>query len=297
MRLCLLFLLCFLPIAVFASESKWYSYERGIFHITFQIDGDNAVPIKDDNDNSIPDRIEDIATQLSAARELFHDILHFPDPLISDRYRGKARGIEVIVKSRQSMGRNGGAFSKVTASRFDRRVLTLKIHVANTVDPRNNATPEHEYFHLIQYGNSYFMNGWYLEGTARWSQDAISRVTSRRKPDEVGLFDSSYDAAKKYWDPMAASAGSVLIPKKLMRKYRYVDKSPVFKDNLINGPEAIRNLLHCLHEIEPEAVRLFGGNVQNWRKNGQRSKTNNELIFQCARKCQKKRGSSNGRVE
>ena len=286
MCLILVFILSIIQLLnVRAEETPWYSYQSGIFHITYQTEGIGAVPITDVNKNGIPDRIEDIGTQLEASRVLFHQVLCFPDPLESQRYKGNVAGVEVIIKDRNIMGGHGRAFNKSTYSRFDPKVKTLKIHVSSDTDPRRNPTPTHEYFHLIQYGQSRFMNGWYLEGMARWSEDAINRV---RVDSNVGIdtekaVSTTYAAAKSLWHPLGtACEGQKQFPSWLVQKYRYVDDTPIFKDDRINGPETMRNVLTCLHEKEVEAAENFGG-VPLWRKNGQRSPQNDPFILECVR--------------
>ena len=220
-----------------------------------------------------------------------HSVLHFQDPLAAPRYRNKAHGVEVRIRDPATMhGKHGFAFSKVSPARSIPRIKMLKLHISADTDPRRNATPEHEYFHLIQNGMTHFGNKWYKEGMARWSQDAIQRwkhsdtaTNAHIPPDQ--LFQDSYDTANTFWHPLGAACdGQTRIPEWLREKYRYVDGSPVFKDNLINGPHAMRSVLNCLHDKEPEAIKRFGGDARAWRKNGRRSDSNNDVILECARK-------------
>ncbi|MBO4301198.1 MAG: hypothetical protein J5861_06305, partial [Desulfovibrio sp.] len=150
---------------VSAADNTLQSYDKGKFRIVYYTDGVDGVSTVDSNSNAVPDRVEDIATQLVAAREAFIS-LGFPDPLQSKRYIG-TRGVMVILRARSSMhDLHGRAFSKATGSQ---QFLGkwLKIHISTDTNPSQNPTPAHEYFHLIQYGQSRFMNGWYLEGMAR----------------------------------------------------------------------------------------------------------------------------------
>ena len=63
-----------------AAEYPWKNYVRGVFSITYQTQGENAVSIEDSNHNGIPDRVEDLATQMEAARALYQDVLHCNRP-------------------------------------------------------------------------------------------------------------------------------------------------------------------------------------------------------------------------
>ncbi|MBO4301543.1 MAG: hypothetical protein J5861_08085 [Desulfovibrio sp.] len=285
--LCLLLLL---P-AVSAYEAGAYdnplvTQERDVFRIVYSVEGPEAVPDTDSNGNGIPDSIEDMATQLSAARDVFAR-MGFPDPLRSQRYAGVS-GIMVIVRARSSMQRlHGRAFSRASGSRLFPGKW-LKIHISSDTDPRRNSTPAHEYFHLIQYAQSRFMNGWYLEGMARWAEDAIRKVhvDPISKIDMKTPYCAKYTAAEQFWHPLGVTCGgSVLIPSSVVNRYKYVDGTPVFKDDVINGPEAMRKVLACLHTKEIEAAESFGG-LTTWRRDGQLTPLNTPFILECVRETQ-----------
>jgi len=261
-------------------------YDQDIFRIVYSTEGVDGISAVDSNNNAVPDRVEDIATQLVAARDAFIS-LEFPDPLQSKRYTG-VTGVMVILRARSSMhGQHGRAFSMATGSRhFSGK--WLKIHISTDTNPSRNPTPTHEYFHLIQYGQSRFMNGWYLEGMARWAEDAINknRVAPDAAIDTEKALSTTYDAADNLWHPLGGACGGPLhMHPSLAAGYAYVDGTPVFKDTKVNGPQAMRNVLTCLHEMEAAAADSFGG-VPLWRKNGQRSPQNNSFILECVRATQ-----------
>ncbi len=261
------------------------AYDRDVFRIVYTLEGEDAVPDLDMNKNGLPDLVEDIATQLLAAREAFM-FLNFPDPLQSTRYTGTT-GIMVIVRARAAMhGLHGRAFSRASGSRqFPGK--WLKLHISADTKPSRNPTPAHEYFHLIQYGQSRFMNGWYLEGMARWAEDVISTVfvDPAIGMDTETAVHETYNAAKKLWHPLGKiCSGAVRIPQSLTDKYHYVDGTAVFKDTAINGPRAMVHILACLNGKEAEAAEAWGG-VATWRKNGQRSPLNTPFILECVGEC------------
>lgn len=271
-------------------------YQQGEVYVIYDETETDAVKDRTDlNANGVPDVIEDIATQVNAARELFKDVFDFPDPLQSERFKG-ATTIEVDILARENMGnKNGQAISGVRKeSKHDPNESAIRIRVANTVNPRKSSTPEHEYFHLIQYGATYFRNGWYLEGMANWSQDSVSAIKeypdgkslSSTLKDEATLEDiyqSKYSVSKSLWYPLAVSKrDKAKIPADMIKKYKYVDGSPVFHDDIFYGPNVMREVLRKMKLREEFAAANFGG-VEKWRKRGQRNEQNNGFIMECVR--------------
>ena len=267
-------------------------YHQDVVYVIYQTEGEDAVPNVDVNDNGVPDMVEDTATQINAARKVFHDVFDFPDPLKSKRY-SKIKSIEVVVTARKSKG-NGVAYSSPhNKSRRDPNENVLLIKVVSDLK-NTNSTPAHEYFHLIQYGTSWFSNPWYLEGMARWSQDAVAEIkkypngknmswTLKDKASEAKIFEGKYNVAKLLWYPLAVALDDKQkIPDSLVKKYRYADGSPVFKDNVFYGPNVMRQIMLMLPSKEEQAAEEFGGRSQ-WRKKGRRNPQNNKYILECVR--------------
>ncbi len=262
-------------------------YQQGVVYVIYE---DNIITNKADiNSNGVPDIVEDIATQVNAAREVFATF-NFPDPLQSERFKN-VTSIEVDV---ETTGKGGNAFSGVRKnSKHNPNERAIHIKVANTVNPHTSETPAHEYFHLIQYGATYFRNAWYLEGMARWSQDSVARTdypdgknvssTLKDKSTEEKLFKNSYSAAEKLWYPLAVNMNDkATIPDSIVGKYKYVDGSPVFKDNIIYGANVMRKVILTMKSKEEVAAEQFGG-IKEWRKSGQRSEKNNPFIMESVR--------------
>ena len=274
-------------------------YQQGIVYVIYDETGDKAPKNKADiNSNGVPDVVEDIATQINAAREVYKDVFNFPDPLESPRFKN-ATSIEIDMESKTEMKVNGQAFSASRKnSKHDPNERALHIKVANTFDPRKNATPAHEYFHLIQYGTTYFRNGWFLEGMARWSQDVIEKTKKypsgsdvpaklNSKVEENQIFKGKYKVASELWYPLAVNMkDKAIIPSNIVNKYKYVDGSPVFHDNIFYGPNVMRKVLQEMKSKEEVAATQFGG-VQKWRKDGQRAEQNNAIIMDCVREVYK----------
>ena len=275
-------------------------YQQGIVYVIYETEGDKAFKNQTDlNENGVPDVAEDIATQINATRELFHDVFKYPDPLGSARYEN-VHAIEVDIDSKKNMKVSGLAYSGVrNKSRHDPKVRALHVKIANTVDPRKNATPEHEYFHLIQYNATYFTNKWFLEGMARWSQDAVSK--NKKYPDgrnvswilknklsETQIFQGKYNVAGLLWYPFAVGVkDKAKVPKALMKKYKYVDGSDVFHDNIVYGANVMLEVLQTMKSKEAFAGEQFGG-LKQWRSKGRRAAQNNKIILDCVREVYEK---------
>ena len=266
-------------------------YQQGIVYVIYEEEGDASVKDKTDlNSNGVPDVIEDIATQVNAAREVFNDVFNFPDPLDSARFKG-VTSIEIDIDTKESMKVNGKAYSGVRKkSKHDPNESAIHIKVANTVDPRKNPTSTHEYFHLIQYGATYFRNGWFLEGMARWSEDAVSQIKKYPGGTEIPvtlnstaaqnkIYQVKYTAASMLWYPLAVNMGDKdTIPSNVVNKYKYVDGSPVFHDNIIYGANVMRDVIKAMQSREEKAAAQFGG-MAKWHKDGQRAEQNNQFIM------------------
>ena len=189
---------------------------------------------------------------------------------------------------------NGLAYASVrTKAKHNQNERAIHIKVANTVNPHKNATPAHEYFHLVQYGMTYFRNAWYLEGMARWAQDSISKIKYPSGADIPAklnnklaanqIYQAKYKASSMLWYPLAVKMkDKATIPSNIVNKYKYVDGSAVFRDNVIYGANVMRNVLKTMKTKEEAAAAQFGGTKQ-WRNKGQRAEQNNSYIMDSVR--------------
>lgn len=283
-------LIFFLPSSVNAAI-----YHQGIVYVIYDETGENSVVDKTDaNSNGVPDVIEDIATQINAAREVFSGVFDFPDPLNCERFKN-VTSIEVEIVSEETLkvkGKAYGAVRKKSVHNPNERALHIKI--SNTINPHKSSTPTHEYFHLIQYSATYFRNKWFLEGMARWSEDAVLKIKNYPDGSDMGfklksivaekrIFRGSYNMADFLWYPLAVNKrDKTKIPDKLTKKYKYVDGSPVFQDNIIYGANVMLKVLRVMKSKEELAAENFA-DMKDWRKNGRGSEKNDKIILNCVR--------------
>lgn len=271
----------------------------GPVRVFYTSEGTSAVPHDDSNANSIPDRVEDVAKQVWGAHQLFCGVLEFPDPLQSERYPG-VTCIEVRIWERNEIGGgNGVAFESSQRARSlpegrptDRAIV---MSIGTHVDARKNITPAHEFFHLIQYGATYFKNPWYLEGMARWSEHALAEegigalkyAPTGRWPQDAEqlarISDMSYDAEFVLWNPIARRSdpkGELprdRIPAEL-RSLRYSDGTPVLRDDAFSGARLMRDILRELATRDDVAFREL--QYAEWSEDNQLSPRNNPYIYQ-----------------
>ncbi len=238
------------PVKSAATDNVSREYRQEPFRILYRIDG-TGLPQDDINRNGVPDRVEDIMTQLKSARELFL-ALGFPDPLGSERFATVTEFVVNLVP-RRKLGHNVIGRTHWRASSNEKSIY---MEISADQDAKWSSTPVHEYFHHIQFSTMSYKRAWLLEGTARWAEDVVKNVARQpvdtlaadvQDPDFMrAVTSSSYSSALMLWRPLCAICGTARIPEHLVRKRRYVDGTPVFEGNSIQGAAAIRHVFDCL---------------------------------------------------
>jgi hypothetical protein len=262
--------------------------------IFYEVKGQHAVDAADMNGNGVPDQIEDVMTQVLAARKMFVDVLGFPEPLKTERFR-EAKFIDIHFRHKDVLKMNGVAYDEL--QRFNKPgdppgTLSIAFTVATSVKASANLTPAHEFFHLIQYSTTYFKNRWFLEGTARWSERALGAgdlgparlLSAWPLPDEQkkAITAMAYDASEHLWNPLAARMDKQgEIPKspalKQLQSMTYSDRSAVLKDLKLSGWAFIRDVVVELGKADDLAFRELG--YDRWSEENQRSTKNDAYLF------------------
>lgn len=262
--------------------------------IWYHTDGVHAVEPADSNANGVPDVIEDIMTQVLAARSMFVEVLGFPDPLKTERFK-TASFIDIHLRSKDVLKMNGVAFDELQRYRKQGDpggTLSIGFNVATTVRAPANLTPAHEFFHLIQYSTTYFKNRWFLEGTARWSERALGEgdlglakimpVWPLPSDQRSELFGMAYEASEHLWNPLAKRLDvDGEIPNGLalqrLKNMKYIDGSPVLKDLRLRGWKFVRDVLQELAKMDDIAFSDLG--YDRWSEENQRSPKNDEPML------------------
>ncbi len=279
-----------------AQVSAKLVHQEGKIRVFYQLEGQHAVDLADENKNGVPDQVEDVLTQIVAARMIFVDVLGFPDPLLTERFR-TASYIDVSFRHKDVLKSNGVAYDEL--QRYNKPgdpkgTLSISFTVATSVKAATNLTPGHEFFHLIQNSTTYFKNGWFSEGTARWSERALGlgglgpvKILSAwplTEDQATAVFAMTYDASDHFWNPLAAKADvKGVIPESpalaRVQALRYSDGTPVLKDLKLTGWKFVREVLQALDHADDIAFRELG--YERWSEENQRSPKNNAYIMRC----------------
>ncbi|ARI07856.1 MULTISPECIES: hypothetical protein [Klebsiella] len=255
------------------------------FHIYYSLQGKDALRYpQDSTGDGVPDVIKDIGRQLQAAQYLYTSRLGLRSPLRQKIY-AQARQINLYLLALPKG--HGLAFDRVAAETMsDGTALPcgLKIVLNAGLQPARNVTPAHELFHLYQYGYAVFKQRWYLEGMARWMENAFRAPEKRVSPlaEPSGCesnFSRGYGAAN-FW---AGYAQQYFAPTKLPEKaltYRYADGSPVFKTLVLPGGAMLAPFFQQLALTSEGISRAMKRANDRWSEQQQRDGQFNSLICQ-----------------
>jgi hypothetical protein len=288
-----------------ARKTLQHEHRLGRIRVYYNTEGPHAVDPADVNHNGLPDQVEDIARQTSAAYTLFVNVLGFSDPFQTERFRA-ASFLDIHLLDKKTLVSNGVAYDEL--QRFRRPTdpegtLSLCFNVATSVKAPANGTPAHEFFHIIQYGTTYFKNAWYSEGMARWSERALGLggvgevrykgpwpLTEERRNQ---VFTMSYDAAREFWNPLAVMDDSQgEIPNnhtsRELRQLTYASGQRVLQDLHLNGWEFMREVLLQLAKADRVAFRELG--YPRWSEQNQNSPKNSPYIYRAVMEELRRRG-------
>lgn len=228
--------------------------------------------------------ISDLLLQLHSADKYFSNELGLTQPLLKNRY-SQAEFIDVhLIKMDRG---NGVAFDEVIAEKTYADAVSfscgIKMRLNKDLDFTQNVTPAHELFHLYQYSNSMFKVGWYLEGMARWIEQAFvgpveSDLNSFGSNSCSSVYKESYSASR-YWKDLARRKKSkdILLSKDLS-ELKYSNGQSVFKVGVFIDGSIIQTIFESL---EKESLRLSVVNdlpLYSWPEKIQRSSFFNDQI-------------------
>ena len=269
-------------------------HQSGRIRVFYHTEGQHAVDATDANKSGVSDQVEDVLTQTLAAQTMWVEVLGFPDPFQTERFRS-AKFLDIHLRHKDLLKSNGVTYDEL--QHFNRPgdpkdTVILCFNVATSVKAPANLTPAHEFFHVIQNSVTYVKNSWFTEGTARWSERALGAgdlgpvhdlPTWPLAEDKAAtVFAMKYDASENFWNPICAKLdpdGTIPASPALQRleAMRYTDGTPVLKDLRLTGWKFIREVLDGLAEADDVAFREFG--YDRWSEDNQRSPRNNAFIL------------------
>lgn len=286
----------FAPL-VHAQEAKPVQrvHQAGRIRLFYHTEGQHAVDAADVNRNSVPDAVEDVLTQTQAAQTLFVDVLGFPDPFSTERFRTAAY-LDIHFRHKDMLKANGVTYDELQHFNHPddpKGTVSICFNVTTSVKASANLTPAHEFFHLIQNSTTYFKNRWFTEGTARWAERGLglgdlgpARVLSAWPLSQTQcaeLFERTYDAAEHFWNPLARrndATGEIPDSPALasLKAMTYADGTPVLKDLQLTGWRFIRDVLQELDHEDDIAFKELG--YDRWSEENQKSSKNDAFIMQ-----------------
>jgi len=268
-------------------------YQLDKLRIFYSLKGKHALPKenkKDKNNNKTPDYIENLASRLHVALLLFTDSFGLSHPLQRQRYKNKAKYIDIHILNKDSKGSTGDAIVKLNYKALKGskdKSITMRL---STKLRKGTLTPVHEMFHVVQNGYTMFKNRWYTEGTSRWAEYAQKKGTGSRKKlpkntKELKKILGQTYKTKRFWRRLA-----YLLDKNNGR-FQYsknqtevvVGYPTIVEDNRIYGYNFIKTFLEELDKMDAVAARNYGLPEHDWKEEQQRSKANNVYIL-CALK-------------
>jgi hypothetical protein len=296
--------LALMSACAFAQVARQQVHQSDRIRIFYQTTGQHAVDVADTDADGIPDQVQDVMTQTLAAQIMFVEVLGFPDPFSTERFRS-AHFLDIHFRHKDVLKSNGVAYDEL--QRFKRPgdpegTVSICFNVATSVKAPANLTPAHEFFHLIQNSVTYFKNRWYTEGTARWSERALgigalgpARILSQWPlPEDRAseIFAMAYDASEHFWNPLCAkldNEGAIPASPALerLKSMHYSDGTPVLKDLRLTGWRFIRDVLAGLDQVDDIAFRELGHD--RWSEENQKSPKNDAYILRVVENVVKRR--------
>lgn len=253
-------------------EGDWRYHRVGEFIFAYALTGPHAIDAKDSLDDAqLPRGVSDAVAQLVVVRGLFSRA-NFQLPLNSHRYR--SQGANKILVRFQRIQSTGLAYDEVTRLPSGECVLTM---VLSTRFMARDATPAHEYFHLVQNGYAMFKRPWYYEGLARWAESSVARRKMRMRPllDAAALdslWGESY-AAETSWNTLINTCTPLEVETSIFESEldaTYRDGSSVLADRSWVGVGFVRRLLEELSLVSLRLSGEFGVPPYLWPESLQR---------------------------
>ncbi len=217
-------------------------------------------------EDSLQQKLESLKQQLRNADDVYSKRLRLVSPLNSRRYSDVDAIHLHVMDIGKKNGSAGDAENRFNYRFFNNTELALTISLTPRWEPPNK-TPEHEVFHLYQYGYTFFKNSWFLEGLAasmenhfssgKWKSTALPRT----KHDIDKLLTRSY-SAKRFWNRLVLMCDP-----------------GCQKSDITCGYSLVRPLFEELVRQDLIAAKDRGLDAKDWPEREQKSKENNPYLL------------------
>lgn len=282
-----------------------HAYTQGGVRVFYDVQGDHKIPTtSDQNNNSVPDVVEDIALHAALSRGVFNAV-GFADPLRNPRFSASEYiDIELLNFSlyRPAVASNRGfAFSgQYTSSKESlRRGGCSLMIVLNTNHPEFDMMAKdflipHEVFHLYQYAYTEFKQAWLHEGLAKWAERATQNRPSfdvvRSKaplPSDVKAFVNDVlqhpnpYATQGFWVGLLSSANLADDVCRIPQEWRLVkfsDGTPVIRNTQWRGCATVQKLYASLQQRASRMSAANGRKPYAWSEAQRRTPQCNRVI-------------------
>lgn len=182
-----------------------------------------------------------------------------------------------VLAMNNKMGSAGDTVQQMNYRHFKDNESALLIALSSRWKP-GNVTPEHELFHLYQYGYTHFKNPWYLEGLAAsmefYFRNGLALAESESLPKTTAEINSllkrSY-SAKVFWNKMLQSC----LDETMLVKFDAQSLHPTG-----GRSNWLKALLEALAVQDEKAAKDRGLNPVRWPEKEQRSGSNHLYILQ-----------------
>lgn len=279
--LCAIVLTLFFQAAAYADgrelrEALDRRYVSDLFRIYYTSAGANAFVGRMAGAATSDELARRLGKQLDHGYRYYSGVVGLTPPFANPRY-GNVHAIDVHVVDLG--GKNGSAGDTPFVYRyryFDDSVPALTISISSHWKP-GNLTPEHEVFHIFQYGYTFFKNGWFLEGQARSIGSAFDGQGFQSTPlprDAIELRQllTRTANAAPFWNRLMLLCDNACPVTWSGESYHPVER--------ICGSQFLKSSLEEFQKIDKEAAHARGINPHDWPEREQRSEANNFWLLQ-----------------
>lgn len=270
----------------------------------------------DENENGVPDFIENVAKQADVARRSYN-LLGFRDPLESPKFRAVER-IDINILN---MAANGIAYDNLVSypsapGRGDH--CTLRMDISSRLELSGQFTTNwfvvaHEMFHLFQFGQPLFKRSWVNEPLARWAEytfrlgsqyplgtPAYTLPTSKAQLQTDVIDAPNSTTANRFWsrliDLIEAPTDDVRLPSSLLTE-QYTDGQSVFKDRALRGAALISAFYQTLDAEDDVVSNSNGWNPYDWPEADQTSAAHDDRILSVIQEVIRHTGITNPEID